>query len=145
MAGRRVIVIDLTNDEPIPRINAQVIDLVGSDTEPNSRALRSISRDTLSERDRILSNIQNRARPRRRRRISNEEDKENQRPAPSAPPVPSTQGLGVTATDTTAYCVKCRKKQSLIEGKEVTTSNGRKALQGKCSVCGTKMMKFIKK
>ena len=44
----------------------------------------------------------------------------------------------------TAYCVKCREKRTMKNPKQITTKNGRKALQGFCSVCGTKMMKFIK-
>ena len=44
----------------------------------------------------------------------------------------------------TAYCVKCRKKQTMKNPKQITTKNGKKALQGICYVCGTKMIKFIK-
>ena len=42
-----------------------------------------------------------------------------------------------------AYCVKCRKKQAMKSPKQITTKNGRKALSGLCSACGTKMMRFI--
>jgi DNA polymerase II large subunit len=42
-----------------------------------------------------------------------------------------------------AYCVKCREKREIKEPKEVTFKNGRKALQGTCPVCGTKLNRMI--
>ena len=44
----------------------------------------------------------------------------------------------------TAYCVKCRQKRNMKNPKQITTKNNRKALQGVCTTCGTKMMKFMK-
>ncbi|MFQ5945523.1 MAG: DUF5679 domain-containing protein [Anaerolineae bacterium] len=41
------------------------------------------------------------------------------------------------------YCVKQRKKTTAVNGKEVTTKNGRRAMKGTCSECGTTMFKFI--
>jgi hypothetical protein len=43
-----------------------------------------------------------------------------------------------------AYCVKCRAKRE-FEGQEVTLKNGRKAAQGTCPVCGTKVMRILGK
>ena len=43
-----------------------------------------------------------------------------------------------------AYCVKCREKRT-FEGTEVTLKNGRKAAQGQCPVCGTKVMRILGK
>ncbi|MEO8293400.1 MAG: DUF5679 domain-containing protein [Actinomycetota bacterium] len=43
-----------------------------------------------------------------------------------------------------AYCVKCREKRK-FEGSEVTLKNGRKAAQGQCPVCGTKVMRILGK
>jgi len=43
-----------------------------------------------------------------------------------------------------AYCVKCRQKRE-FEGTEVTLKNGRKAAQGTCPVCGTKVMRILGK
>ncbi len=40
------------------------------------------------------------------------------------------------------YCVKCRQKRE-FEGDEVTLKNGRKAAQGPCPVCGTKMNRML--
>jgi hypothetical protein len=42
------------------------------------------------------------------------------------------------------YCVKCREKKEMKDVKQVTLANGRHALQGACSVCGTKMTRFVK-
>ena len=43
-----------------------------------------------------------------------------------------------------AYCVKCREKRE-FEGEEVTLKNGRRAAQGQCPVCGTKVMRILGK
>ena len=43
-----------------------------------------------------------------------------------------------------AYCVKCRDKRK-FEGEIVEFKNGRKAAQGKCPVCGTKVTRILGK
>lgn len=43
---------------------------------------------------------------------------------------------------TTAYCVKCKAKREMKGERAVTMKNGRNALTGTCSVCGTKMFKI---
>ncbi len=43
---------------------------------------------------------------------------------------------------TEAYCVKCREKREMRDEKEVTMKNGRPALEGVCSVCGTKLFRL---
>jgi RNase P subunit RPR2 len=43
---------------------------------------------------------------------------------------------------TQAYCVKCKKKREMKGEKQVTLKNGRNAISGTCSVCGTKMFKI---
>ena len=45
----------------------------------------------------------------------------------------------------TAYCCRCKSKQTIKDPKNGTTSNGRACCKGVCAKCGTKMMKFIKK
>jgi Zn finger protein HypA/HybF involved in hydrogenase expression len=44
-----------------------------------------------------------------------------------------------------SFCFKCKKKQPIVGGKEIKMKNGRKALKGKCEVCGTKMFKILGK
>lgn len=46
---------------------------------------------------------------------------------------------------TTGYCVKCKKKRIMQDAHKVKTKNERYAMKGKCSRCGTKMYKFIKR
>jgi hypothetical protein len=41
------------------------------------------------------------------------------------------------------YCVKCKAKAEMIDSKETTMKNGRKALKGKCKKCGTGMYKIL--
>jgi RNase P subunit RPR2 len=45
----------------------------------------------------------------------------------------------------TAYCVKCRAKREMKNPKEVKLKNGRKALSGTCTKCGTKVFKILGK
>ncbi len=35
------------------------------------------------------------------------------------------------------YCVKCKKKTELKDAQKITMKNGKPALRGQCSVCGT--------
>ncbi|MBU1014977.1 hypothetical protein KKI17_00860 [Patescibacteria group bacterium] len=46
-----------------------------------------------------------------------------------------------------AYCVKCRAKREMSDPKEVEINakggNKRRALQGICPNCGTKMMRIL--
>ena len=42
-----------------------------------------------------------------------------------------------------AYCVKEKAQKPMNDAHEVTLKNGKHAMQGICSSCGTKMMKFI--
>lgn len=44
--------------------------------------------------------------------------------------------------DMQAYCVKCKEKREMKNPQEVTMKNGKKAAQGTCPVCGTKMFKI---
>ncbi len=45
----------------------------------------------------------------------------------------------------TAYCVKCKEKRVMTDPQEVDMKGGRKAMQGKCPVCGTKMFRIMGK
>ena len=40
------------------------------------------------------------------------------------------------------YCMKCKEKREMKDTEEVTMKNGRKAIKGKCSTCGTGMYKI---
>ncbi|HEX7973354.1 MAG TPA: DUF5679 domain-containing protein [Anaerolineales bacterium] len=42
-----------------------------------------------------------------------------------------------------AYCVKCKQKRVMKDTERVTMKNGRPALRGKCTVCGTGMYKIL--
>jgi uncharacterized Zn finger protein (UPF0148 family) len=41
------------------------------------------------------------------------------------------------------YCVKCKAKREIADGVEEVMKNGRKAIKGKCPVCGTVMFKIL--
>lgn len=56
------------------------------------------------------------------------------------PPKKATSSAGCD----TAYCVKCKKKQSMTGCTKATSSNGRNMIKGTCKTCGTKMNKFVK-
>ena len=40
------------------------------------------------------------------------------------------------------YCLKCRTKQDMMENVAVTIKGGRRAIQGRCAVCDTKITRF---
>ena len=42
-------------------------------------------------------------------------------------------------------CAKCRKDAENVDQKMVRTKNGRLNMQSKCSVCGIKKSRFVKK
>jgi len=44
----------------------------------------------------------------------------------------------------TAYCMKCRKKVEIKNPRQITLKNGRTAVRGVCSVCGTKVFRVGK-
>lgn len=41
------------------------------------------------------------------------------------------------------YCVKCREKRQISDGKVVETSTGRPIAKGPCPVCGTTVTRFL--
>lgn len=43
---------------------------------------------------------------------------------------------------TIGFCMKCRAKKEMKDAKLVVLKNGRKATQGICVECGTKMFKI---
>jgi hypothetical protein len=43
------------------------------------------------------------------------------------------------------YCMKCKSKNEMKDEQEVTMKNGRKAMKGKCTVCGTSMFCILGK
>lgn len=47
--------------------------------------------------------------------------------------------------DVEAYCVKCKAKRIMEDPREVEMKGGRKAMQGKCPKCGTKMFRIMGK
>lgn len=44
-----------------------------------------------------------------------------------------------------AYCFGCRTKVKMKNTKNVTLKSNRPAIEGKCSICGTRMFKIVKK
>ena len=41
------------------------------------------------------------------------------------------------------YCVKCREKRTITDGKVAKTSKGRPMAKGICPECGTKVTRFL--
>ena len=41
------------------------------------------------------------------------------------------------------YCVKCRQKRTVKDGKVEETAKGRRMAKGTCPVCGTKVNRFL--
>ena len=43
-----------------------------------------------------------------------------------------------------AYCLRCRTKREIRNPTPMTFKNGRKATQGTCPACGTKVFRIVK-
>jgi len=41
------------------------------------------------------------------------------------------------------YCVKCREKRTITDGKVVKTAKGRPMAKGTCPKCGTTVTRFL--
>jgi hypothetical protein len=41
-----------------------------------------------------------------------------------------------------AYCMKCKASREMKDPKKVKMANGRPAMKGKCTKCGTNMFKI---
>jgi hypothetical protein len=55
-------------------------------------------------------------------------------------------GIGFKKTGgLSTYCVKCKQMRQMKDTHPFKTSNHRQAVKGVCSVCGTKLIRFIKK
>ncbi len=52
-------------------------------------------------------------------------------------------GKEVSRVAETAYCVKCKAKREMVDAEQVTMKNGRPAMKGKCSQCGTGMYRIL--
>jgi hypothetical protein len=50
---------------------------------------------------------------------------------------------GDVTMETQAYCVKCRKTQTVENATVKEAANGRRMAQGTCPVCGTKVTRFL--
>ena len=40
------------------------------------------------------------------------------------------------------FCIKCLTKREISEAQEITMNDGRKAIKGKCPVCGINLCKI---
>lgn len=43
------------------------------------------------------------------------------------------------------YCVKCREKRTITNGRVETNEKGRRMAKGTCPVCGTNVTRFLPK
>jgi hypothetical protein len=44
-----------------------------------------------------------------------------------------------------SYCLKCKSKQLMKDAEKTVLKNGANAVKGKCTVCGTTVMKILPK
>jgi len=44
---------------------------------------------------------------------------------------------------TTGFCVRCKQKVELQNAQQITMKNGRPAMKGKCSKCGTSVFRIL--
>lgn len=43
----------------------------------------------------------------------------------------------------TGHCMKCKEKREMKDSEQVEMKNGRQAMKGICTACGTKMFKIL--
>ena len=43
---------------------------------------------------------------------------------------------------TMGYCVKCREKVEMTDEEDIVMRNGKKAIKGKCTNCGTELFRI---
>jgi predicted nucleic acid-binding Zn-ribbon protein len=43
----------------------------------------------------------------------------------------------------TAYCFKCKQKRTIQNAQKITTPKGRRAMEGTCPICGTRLFRFV--
>jgi hypothetical protein len=56
----------------------------------------------------------------------------------------STGEEAITALEgVTAYCFKCKQKRAIQNAQRITTPKGRRAMEGTCPVCGTRLFRFV--
>lgn len=48
------------------------------------------------------------------------------------------------ASDSLAYCPKCRERRTLKYPRQATLSNGRQALRGRCTICKTMVVRIMR-
>ena len=62
-----------------------------------------------------------------------------------APAQNTAEKISVEPADTQfeAYCVKCRTRRGMKDARRIVTKNNRNAMEGTCSVCGTRLFRFI--
>jgi hypothetical protein len=60
---------------------------------------------------------------------------------PAAKKATTKKGSSMGANE--GYCVKCKAKRAISNGKTVKMANGRPAMKGTCPVCGTGMFKIL--
>ncbi|HEY3992471.1 MAG TPA: DUF5679 domain-containing protein, partial [Ktedonobacteraceae bacterium] len=56
-----------------------------------------------------------------------------------ATPIESADESKADGVKIMAYCVKCKQKRTMLQAREVLMKNGRPAMRGVCSVCGTRL------
>src|SRR5579859_6356131 len=63
---------------------------------------------------------------------------------PEAKKMDAQSGIGEAPSDTVeAYCARCKQKRVVEHVRKVVTKNGRNAMEGNCTICGTKIFRFI--
>jgi pimeloyl-ACP methyl ester carboxylesterase len=55
----------------------------------------------------------------------------------------SGEEVGAEQEGVTAYCFKCKQKRTIQNAQRITTPKGRRAVEGTCPVCGTRLFRFV--
>jgi pimeloyl-ACP methyl ester carboxylesterase len=56
---------------------------------------------------------------------------------------PDAKIVAENIPDIETYCVKCKQKRAMYNAHRIVTKNGRNALEGTCSICNTRLFRFV--
>ena len=77
--------------------------------------------------------------------LQNAQKLEDESESDTTTPTISIKENKASSSNSQAYCVKCKKKRDIKDPQDTTMKNGRPAIRGTCSVCGSKVFRIKSK
>ncbi|HEX4206062.1 MAG TPA: alpha/beta fold hydrolase [Ktedonobacteraceae bacterium] len=142
-AGRR------PHEEQPARVVANVVAVLEQDQQPMPEAEPEQDQQPMPEAEPEPEHTEEAAYDLLEKGVVHESTPDDQARATLAVPVElepepePAQQSAVQQERVVAYCVKCKQKRDMQNPRKITTKNGRRAMEGTCSICGTRLFRFI--